>query len=115
MDKLMHFSRDRSEVPLPARPFSRPAVPPRAMVSIESLISPRHSRIIIRKVFDNNMADYTAFVRNLNAQPDWASAFNKLDAEFTRRHVLPTCDAAILFSNIVYLRYFTGDDELAVE
>jgi hypothetical protein len=29
--------------------------------------------------------------------------------------VLPTCDAAILFSNIVYLRYFPGDDEIAVE
>jgi len=50
MDKLMHFSRDLTQSPMPVRPFSQPAAPPRTLVSIESLISPPQSAKDLKQV-----------------------------------------------------------------
>ena len=115
MEKLMHFKRlDSTEKPIP---LNNKQILENKMVlpSLDSLINDKRRSFIIKKIFKNQNSEYFAFIKNLEMYRSWNDALKRLDAEMTKRKINNNSEAAVLLSNIVYLRYFPNDDEIQID
>jgi len=84
---------------------------------INNMIVGRNRKKVIKRLFKKNEADFKSFVDILNAQNSWKEASVIIDEEFYQRSVNPYSKEALLFSDIVYNRFFpkdkyVGEDEV---
>jgi len=76
---------------------------------INDLIVGRNRKKIIKKLFKKKEEQFKKFVQSLNQLPAWKDASVIIDEEFYERGINPYSKEAIMFSDIVYLRFFPKD------
>lgn len=80
---------------------TRKVLPP-----IESLIDPKLRKTFVKKLFASKESDYENFLRRLENIKDWKETYQAVEHEFSRRKVDPGKGEAILFTNILFNRFF---------
>ncbi len=76
---------------------------------INNLIVGRNRKKIIKKLFKKKEEQFKKFVQTLNQLPAWKDASVIIDEEFYERGINPYSKEAIMFSDIIYLRFFPKD------
>ena len=76
---------------------------------INKIIVGRNRKKIIKKLFKKKENEFSSFVENLNSQPNWKEASVIIDEEFYERGINPYSKEAIMFSDLVYTRFFPKD------
>jgi hypothetical protein len=87
----------------------------RHLPELESLVSPKQRRRIIKKVFHNNEIDFQIFFRKLSSLASWREAFQLVEEELHRRRISSSSAGGTLLINIVYRHYFPHDQEVKIE
>ncbi len=87
----------------------------RPLESINKTIIGRNRKKIIKKLFKKSENDLNSFVDILNSQANWKEASVIIDEEFYQRGVNPYSKEALLFSDLVYTRFFPKDKYVGEE
>jgi len=76
---------------------------------INNLIVGRNRKKVIKRLFKKKEDQFKNFINILNQQTAWKDASVIIDEEFYERSINPYSKEAIMFSDIVYLRFFPKD------
>jgi len=76
---------------------------------LNGMIVGRTRKKIIKKLFKKNENDFLSFVSLVNDESAWKEASVTIDNEFYERGINPYSKEAIMFSDIIYLRFFPKD------
>lgn len=76
---------------------------------LNSLFNQKQQKTITKKIFRNNHAEFEQFVQELETIKDWTEALKRVEAELSRREIYLHNPAAVLFTNILFSRYFPED------
>ena len=79
--------------------------------SLKSLIQPRQKKEIIKRIFGNNDQAYQNLIDELESVKNWTEALKRVEKELNKRNISLHEADAILFTNILYFRYFPEDNE----
>lgn len=80
------------------------------LVPVETLITAKDEKIILKKIFNNNQNEYQEFIRQINITRKWKQAMNFIDMTLNQHRVDPYCKEAIRLSDIVYTRYYPPEE-----
>jgi hypothetical protein len=87
----------------------------RNLVTLQSLLNPRSTKIISKKIFSNNESEFMQFIRHLESYQSWQESLKLIETELQKRKVKENDQSAILLTNIVYRRYFPHDDGVKID
>jgi hypothetical protein len=76
---------------------------------LNEMITGRTRKKIIKKLFKKSENELHSFVDRINEQSAWKDASIVIDEEFYERGINPYCKEAIIFSDLIYLRFFPKD------
>ncbi len=76
---------------------------------INNLITGRIRKKVIKKLFKKKEEQFSKFINVLNQHSAWKDASVIIDEEFYERGINPYSKEAIIFSDIIYLRFFPKD------
>ena len=76
---------------------------------LNELITGRTRKKIIKRLFKKSESDFSSFINRLNEQSAWKDASIIIDEEFYERSINPYSKEAIVFSDLIYLRFFPKD------
>ncbi len=76
---------------------------------LHNMIKGRTRKKIIKKLFKKNEQVFNEFLDKLNKIQTWKEASHFIDDTFYEMNINPYSKEAILFSDIVYMRYFPKD------
>ncbi len=76
---------------------------------LNNMIKGRTRKKIIKKLFKKDEQAFNEFIAQLNAISTWKEASRFIDDTFYERNINPYSKEAIMFSDIVYMRYFPKD------
>ncbi len=77
--------------------------------NLYTMIKGRARRKIIKKLFQKKEHTFNNFIDKLNAIQTWKEASHFIDDTFYELNINPYSKEAIMFSDIVYMRYFPKD------
>jgi len=87
----------------------------RQLVSLDSLLNPRTTKLINSKVFKGNEAEFKKFIQDLESFRSWQDSLKKIEDELNRRKVKYNDQGAVMLTNVVYRRYFPNDDGVIID
>lgn len=76
------------------------------LLPLNSLFNQKQKKAIIKKIFGNNHAEFEQFVQKLESIKDWTAALKWVEQELNKREIYLHNPAAVLFTNILFSRYF---------
>jgi HD superfamily phosphohydrolase len=76
---------------------------------INKIVTGRNRKKIVKKLFKRKENEFNSFADILNSQTNWKEASVIIDEEFYQRGINPYSKEAILFSDMVYTRFFPKD------
>ncbi|RMH61681.1 MAG: hypothetical protein D6677_11440 [Calditrichaeota bacterium] len=76
---------------------------------LNTMITGRIRRKIIKKLFKKNEQDFVNFLNTLNAESTWKAASRIIDDVFYEKEINPYSKEAIALSDVIYLRFFPKD------
>jgi hypothetical protein len=76
---------------------------------LNTMIIGRTRKKIIKKLFNKNENELLSFVNLVNNQSAWKEASGIIDNEFYERGINPYSKEAIIFSDLIYIRFFPKD------
>ena len=79
------------------------------MEDLNSMIVGRTRKKIIKKLFKKKENEFISFVKMINEQNAWKDASVIIDNEFYERGINPYSKEAIMFSDLIYIRFFPKD------
>ena len=79
------------------------------LADLNTMVTGRPRKKIIKKLFKKNENEFMSFVKLVNGQSAWKEASVIIDNEFYERGINPYSKEAIMFSDIIYLRFFPKD------
>ena len=79
------------------------------MEDVNKIVTGRNRKKIVKKLFKKKENEFKSFADILNSQPSWKEASVIIDEEFYQRGINPYSKEAILFSDMVYTRFFPKD------
>ena len=79
------------------------------MEDINKIVIGRNRKKIVKKLFKKNENEFNSFMDILNSQDNWKEASVIIDEEFYQRGINPYSKEAIMFSDLVYTRFFPKD------
>jgi hypothetical protein len=79
------------------------------MEDVNKIITGRNRKKIVKKLFKKKENEFNSFVDILNSQTNWKEASVIIDEEFYQRGINPYSKEAIMFSDMVYTRFFPKD------
>jgi len=80
-----------------------------SMEDVNKIITGRNRKKIVKNLFKKKENEFISFVDILNSQTNWKEASVIIDEEFYQRGINPYSKEAILFSDMVYTRFFPKD------
>ena len=81
----------------------------RPLEDLNNLIKGRVRRRVVKKLFNRKEHEYLNFLEKLNELVTWKDASRLIDDEFYAREINPYSKEAIMFSDIIYVRFFPKD------
>jgi hypothetical protein len=85
--------------------------PEKQLSSLKSLIQSRQKKEIVKKIFGNNEKEFEKLIDELEPIKNWTDAFKRVERELNKRNIYLHEPDAILFTNILYFRYFPDEDQ----
>jgi hypothetical protein len=79
------------------------------MQNLNDMVTGRTRKKIIKKLFNKDENDFTSFINSVSEQTAWKEASVIIDEEFYERGINPYSKEAIVFSDLIYLRFFPKD------
>ena len=79
------------------------------MEDMNSMVVGRTRKKIIKKLFKKKENEFLSFVNMINEQTAWKDASVVIDNEFYERGINPYSREAIMFSDLIYIRFFPKD------
>jgi hypothetical protein len=79
------------------------------MEDLNSMVVGRTRKKIIKKLFNKKENEFLSFVNLINEQTAWKDASVVIDNEFYERGINPYSKEAIMFSDLIYIRFFPKD------
>lgn len=79
---------------------------------MKDCIDSANSSQFIKKLFDKNDEAFWNLINILERTKTWREALRLIETELGERHVDVYCQQAILFTNLIYRRYFPEDEEV---
>ena len=79
------------------------------LADLNTMVSGRTRKKIIKKLFKKNENQFMSFINIVNNHSAWKEASVIIDNEFYERGINPYSKEAIMFSDIIYLRFFPKD------
>jgi hypothetical protein len=79
------------------------------MEDLNSMVVGRTRKKVIKKLFNKKENEFLSFVNMINEQSAWKDASVIIDNEFYERGINPYSKEAIMFSDLIYIRYFPKD------
>jgi hypothetical protein len=76
---------------------------------LNSMVVGRTRKKIIKKLFKKKENEFISFVEMINEQSAWKDASVIIDNEFYERGINPYSKEAIMFSDLIYVRFFPKD------
>jgi tetratricopeptide (TPR) repeat protein len=76
---------------------------------LNSMVLGRTRKKIIKKLFNRKENEFLSFVDVVNEQSAWKDASVVIDNEFYERGINPYSKEAIMFSDLIYVRFFPKD------
>lgn len=77
--------------------------------NLNDMLTGRTRKKIIKKLFNKKENDFLSFINLVNEQSAWKEASVIIDEAFYERGINPYSKEAIVFSDIIYLRFFPKD------
>jgi len=87
----------------------------RNLVSLNSLLNPRTTKLINNKVFKGNESEFRQFIQHLESHHTWQDSLKLIEAELAKRKIKPNDQGAVMLSNVVYRRYYPHDDGVKID
>ena len=84
----------------------------KSLPSLKSIITTKQRKQIIKKIFNSNEREFNSFIEELEAIPNWPDALTKVQSEFGKRDIYLHGPHAVLFTDILYARYFSQDNQI---
>ena len=88
--------------------------PQQKLLPLKSLIDPHRRKELIKKLFKNNESEFEELVHELEPIQEWQEALQKVEQELKHRNIHLQERKAVLFTNILYHRYFPEDDQIKI-
>jgi hypothetical protein len=79
------------------------------LADLNTLIQGRSRKKIIKRLFGKKEGEYKSFIDLINQHSTWKDASVIIDEEFYERGINPYSKEAIMFSDLIYLRFFPKD------
>ena len=79
------------------------------LADLDSLIQGRTKKKILKKLFKKKADEYNSFIDIINQHTTWKDASVMIDEEFYERRINPYSKEAIIFSDLIYIRFFPKD------
>ena len=79
------------------------------MEDLNSMVVGRTRKKVIKKLFMKKENEFISFVNMINEQSAWKDASVVIDNEFYERGINPYSKEAIMFSDLIYIRFFPKD------
>jgi hypothetical protein len=79
------------------------------MQDMNSMVVGRTRKKIIKKLFQKKENEFLSFANMINEQTAWKDASVVIDNEFYERGINPYSKEAIMFSDLIYIRFFPKD------
>jgi hypothetical protein len=87
----------------------------RNLVSLNSLLNPRTTKLINNKVFKGNESEFREFIQHLESHHSWQDSLKLIETELNKRRIKLNDQGAVMLSNIVYRRYYPHDDGVKID
>ena len=82
---------------------------------LRSLFSLDRRQDLIKKLFHNQAAEFDKLIDELESVQSWQQALKKVDQEFKKHHIDLHDRNAVVFTNILYVRYFPDDSQIKIK
>ena len=79
------------------------------LADLNTVIQGRTKKKIVKKLFRKKENEYSSFIDLINQHSTWKDASVIIDEEFYERGINPYSKEAIMFSDLIYLRFFPKD------
>jgi hypothetical protein len=79
------------------------------LADLNTMVAGRTRKKIIKKLFQKKESEFVSFINLINGQAAWKDASLTIDNAFYERGINPYSKEAIMFSDIIYLRFFPKD------
>jgi len=79
------------------------------LADLNTMVAGRTRKKIIKKLFKKNENEFLSFIDLVNSHSAWKEVSVIIDNEFYERGINPYSKEAIMFSDIIYLRFFPKD------
>ena len=112
VEKLIPRRDDAKQEPLEKDNGSKSA---RNLMTLHSLLNPRTTKLISRKIFNDNEYEFRQFIQNLDSYQSWQESLKLIEQELNKRRIKENDQSAVLLTNIVYRRYFPHDEGVKIE
>jgi len=106
VDMKIFGRRDDSEDPQGIENKKVTAKKNRPLPPIGSLFSEKDVSNFVKKLFQNNSAQFNDFVKKLESISDWSIAFKTIEEEFQTRKINPRQNEVKIFTDKVFKRYY---------
>jgi len=88
---------------------------PRNLIDLHSLLNPRTTKLISKRIFNNNDIEFHRFIEHLGSHQSWQESLKAIETELNERKIRENDQTAVLLTNIVYRRYFPHDDGVKID
>jgi len=83
--------------------------------SLQTLFDGKRKEDFVAKLFGGQVADFEQLIARLEGVASWSEAYHVIEEEFNRRGIPLHQKEAIVFTNLVYKRYFPKDRNVQIE
>ena len=77
-----------------------------SLVSVRELLNEKDKKTFIRKLFQNDPAQFENFIVRLDSLNDWSESFCLIETEFARRVIDQNSSEARRFTDMIFKRFF---------
>ncbi len=82
---------------------------------LRSLFTQNRRQDLIKKLFHNQETEFDKLIDELESVQNWQQALKKVDQEFKKHQINLHDRNAVLFTNILYVRYFPDDSRIKIK
>lgn len=84
----------------------------RNLIPVRHLLNLKEKKEFVKKLFQNNPSEFENFIQSLENIKNWREAMKRVIKEFDNRQIDRHSHAAVLFTDMLYKRYYPDDDQV---
>ena len=114
MAKILHL-RDTPNYTIKVQSYNDDKNENQKLQPLRSLFTPKKQQKLIKKLFHKNEAEFDNLIDELEPVQDWPQALKKVDQKFKKYNTNLHDRNAVIFTDILYSRYFPDDKQIKIK